>query len=81
MDERRSGSHIPVMSERRGNIFRFRRLKWGDPKRLDGIKAIGLEDDPAPEPRRRGIGQGTIGLLVVGFAAAFAIGMSVFSGF
>ena len=84
MDEPPPAPHIPPVSERRGNIFRFRRLKWGAPKRLDGLKAIGLEDDArreaGPVPRR-GVSAGTIGLIVVGLAAGFAIGMSVLSGF
>ena len=84
MDERAPNPHIPPMSERRGNIFRFRRLKWGAPKRLHGLKAIGLDNVGRTEPRpqvRRGVSPGTIGLIVVGVAAGFAVGMSVLSGF
>ncbi len=82
MDERAPQPHIPPMSERRGNIFRFRRLKWGAPKRLDGLRAIGLEDEAREAgPARRRVSAGTIGLIVVGVAAGFAIGMSVLSGF
>ena len=83
MDGDEPGSHMRRMSERRGNIFRFRRLKWGAPKRLDGLKAIGLEDAraPAPEVSSGGIGAGTIGLVVVAMAAGAAIGFSLLGWF
>lgn len=72
--------HMRPMSERRGNIFRFRKLKWGAPKRLDGLKAIGLESGPPPVPAR-GPGIATIGLVVAGVAGGFAIGMALLGVF
>lgn len=63
------------MPERPDNIFRFRRLKWGAPKRLDGLRAIGAKDAPVPATRSgRG---GGIGLVLAGLVAAGAIVMSL----
>ena len=69
------------MSERRGNVFRLRRLKWGDPERLEGIKAIGLDADPPRRARRRVPDAAALGLIVAGVAAGFAIGMGLLGGF
>jgi hypothetical protein len=70
------------MSERRGNIFRFRRLKWGDPERLRGLRAIGFADESAQQPpTRRRPSAGTLGLLLTAAAAGLAIGLSVFGWF
>lgn len=69
------------MSERHGNIFRFRRLKWGAPKRLEGLKAIERgEGAPAPVPERGGISLSAVGLWVAGIAAALAIAIGVIGG-
>jgi hypothetical protein len=68
-----------AMSERKGNIFRFRRLKWGAPKRLDGLGAIERARPSAPEPR--GIGGSGIGIVVAAIAAALAVGMGLLGWF
>ena len=73
--------HIGAMSEHRDNIFRFRRLKWGAPKRLDGLKAIGLEGEGRPPEGRRGIGGGGVGIVVAAIAAALAVGMGLLGWF
>jgi hypothetical protein len=70
------------MTEPRRNIFRFRRLKWGAPRRLDGLKAIGLAEGraaggAAPEAR----GPGRLGLWVAALAAGLAIGMGLLGWF
>ena len=71
-----------AMNERRSNIFRFRRLKWGAPKRLDGLKAIGLEGARPPAPEvRRGIGGSGFGIVVAAIAAALAVGMGLLGWF
>jgi hypothetical protein len=83
MDEPARTPHMVPMSERRGNIFRFRRLKWGNPRRLEGLRAIGLEParaNAAGEAPRRGLGV-ALGLGVVGVAAGFAIVTALLGGF
>jgi hypothetical protein len=83
MDEPARTPHMVPMSERRGNIFRFRRLKWGNPRRLEGLRAIGLEParpNAAGEGPRRGPGV-ALGLVVVGVAAGFAIVTALLGGF
>ena len=80
--------HISHMDDRPAprrpsNVFRFRRLKWGAPKKLRGLEAIGVEQPgPASDaaPGRRG-NSGWLGLLLVATVAGFAIGMSVFGLF
>lgn len=67
------------MPERPDNIFRFRRLKWGAPKRLEGLKAIDGTRPAAPVPRS--IGGGSIGLVLVGAVAGLAIVMGVLGWF
>ena len=68
-----------AMSERKGNIFRFRRLKWGAPKRLDGLRAI--EGAPPSAPERRGISGSGVGIVVAAIAAALAVGMGLLGWF
>lgn len=70
-----------AMSERKGNIFRFRRLKWGAPKRLDGLRAIGLEGARSSAPERRGISGSGVGIVVAAIAAALAVGMGLLGWF
>ncbi|RYE08733.1 MAG: hypothetical protein EOP22_11985 [Hyphomicrobiales bacterium] len=66
------------MARRPSNIFNFRRLKWGAPKRLDGLKAIGLEGgQPGPVPSRGG----GIGLVLVALAGGVAIVMGLLGWF
>jgi hypothetical protein len=84
MDEPARTPHMVPMSERRGNIFRFRRLKWGNPRRLEGLRAIGLESarpNAAGEGPRRGGPGVALGLVVVGVAAGFAIVTALLGGF
>lgn len=67
-------------TRRPNNIFNFRRLKWGAPKRLDGLKAIGVKDEPTIV-RGGGIGGGTIGLVLAGLAGGFAVVMAALHWF
>lgn len=69
---------MSLMSDRRpSNVFRFRRLKWGAPKRLEGLKAIDGGRPAAPGGR----GSGTIGLGLVGVVAGLAIVMGLLGWF
>jgi hypothetical protein len=71
----------------RDNLYFFRRLKWGDPKRLRGMKAIGLaphtprEGGPMSAPPPRANNTATLGLIVAGVAALVAVGLGAFGMF
>ena len=71
------------------NVYRFRKLKWGNPekpwlKRGSPLPPIGGPSpaDGSPEPAQRGRQRffDSPWMILGGFALAFALGMLLFSG-
>ena len=57
------------------NVFRFRKLKWGDPER----PWLG-RGSPVPEAPRRGPWFDSPWMILAGFVLAFGLGWIVFGG-